>query len=516
MHYMHEKYTLKETLNSYKLKNDKRMKKTIFFSLLLTLLVGFQMSCKDDKAVGYEAFDPSKPIEILSFYPDSGGIATPMIISGKNFGSDTTGMKVFFEDTLGMRHEAGLVSSNGSMIYAMVPKLTYLKELKIVIERKESATKIMEGIAQDHFFYKTQTTVSTVVGKPEPDNDNVPTMGGEFTSATLSAPFAICLDDEDNIFIVERSFNAQSGNSGQAPRDDQGNGVQSNIVLADTKNENVLVMKYGAAFSNAPAFSDETGNEAVYVPEDAGLYYYSMNKALSYAPRRRSLITDEETKNVVEGNWKYSFVVNKVDKMVYTVMWKGQLVRFNPSTRSVELLLSKVIPDLPNFRGETGTNAYCVFSPLEPNMLYICQEDYNIISRVDISKLDDKDQKTYKGEMYAGKSILEGPVGGRGWEDGLLENARFFGPKQIVFTADGKLYIADSSNHCIRVIDTTAPKDKATVSTAIGLPGSAGFQDGGPELAKFNFPSGVAVSADGEIIYVADKKNHVIRKLSVE
>lgn len=493
------------------------MKKTIFFSLLLSLFIGFQMSCSDDKVEGYEAFDPSKPIEILSFYPDSGGIATPMIIEGKNFGSDTTGMKVFFEDSLGVKHEAGLVSSNGSMIYAMVPKLTYLKELKIIVERKQAADKIIAGMADDHFFYKTQTTVSSVVGKPEPDNRNVKTMGGDFTSATLSVPVAICLDDEDNIFIVERAFWLQDGAYvGQSVLNDQGEGVQSNIVLADTKNENVLVMKYGAAYSNAPAFSDEEGNEAVYIPEDLGLYFYGMNKALSYAPRRRSLITNEETKNVVEGNWKYSFVVNKVDKMVYTVMWKGQLVRFNPSTRAVELLLEKVIPDISNAKGESGTNAYCVFSPLDPNMLYMCFEDYNIISRVDVSDLADKDKTTYKGEMYAGKSILDGPVGGRGWEDGLLENARFFAPKQIVFTGDGKLYIADTGNHCIRVIDTTAPKDKATVSTAIGLPGSAGFQDGGPEIAKFNYPAGVAVSSDGTIVYVADSKNHVIRKLSVE
>ena len=54
------------------------------------------------------------------------------------------------------------------------------------------------------------------------------------------------------------------------------------------------------------------------------------------------------------------------------------------------------------------------------------------------------------------------------------------------------------------------------MNTAIGLPGSAGFQDGGPEMAKFNFPTGVAVSADGEIVYVADSRNNVIRKLSVE
>ena len=493
------------------------MNKTIYFSLLLTLLIGFQMSCKDDKTVGHEAFDPSQPIEVLSFYPDSGGVATPMIISGKNFGSDTTGMKVFFQDSLGVKHEGGLVSSNGSMIYVMVPKLTYLKEIKITVERQQSADKVISGIATDPFFYKTQTTVTSVVGKPEPGNQNVRTIGGDFSSATLSTPFAICLDDEDNIFIVERSnSNQDQVYSGQSPKDDLGNDVNGNLVLADTKNENVLVMKYGTAYCNAPAFSDEKDNEAVYVPEDAGLYFYSMNKALSYGPRRRSLITDAETKDIVEGNWKYSFVVNKIDKMVYCVMNKGQLIRFSPSTRSVELLLNKVIPDISNAFGANISGAYCAFSPLEPNMLYVCLNGYNQIKRIDISKLDDKDPASYKGEDYAGKSILEGPVTGRGWEDGLLENARFYDPRQITFTADGKLYIADSMNHCIRVIDTTVPKDKATVITAIGLPGSAGFQDGGPELAKFNYPSGVAVSSDGDIVYVADMKNHLIRKLSVE
>ena len=493
------------------------MKKVFLSSMFLILLIGIQMSCKDDKVDNYEAFDPSKPIEITSFYPDSGGIATPMIIRGKNFGSDTTGMKVFFEDSLGVKHEAGLVSSNGSMIYAMVPKLTYLKELKISVERQERANKVIAGIANDPFLYKTQTTVSTVVGKPEPDNNNVRTLGGDFTSATLSVPNAICLDDEDNIFIVERGFGTQNGGgSKQEPKNDLGDNVKSNLVLADTKNETVLVMRYGVGISNASAFSDEEGNEAVYVPEDSGLYFYSMNKALSYAPRRRSLITDEKTKDIVEGNWKYSFVVNKIDNMVYTVMYKGQLIRFNPTTRAVEVLLDKVTPDVVNAKGEQGTNAYAVFSPIDPNMLYISQEDFNIISRVDIADLGGKDKATYKGEMYAGKSIVDGPVGGRGWEDGLLENARFEAPKQIAFTNDGKLYIADTSNHCIRVIDTTAPKDKATVNTAIGLPGSAGFQDGGPEMAKFNFPTGVAVSADGEIVYVADSRNNVIRKLSVE
>lgn len=493
-----------------------RLIKSLLFLLSgVFFLIGILTSCEKDKSLAKKPFDPSRQIEVSGFYPDSGGIATPIIIEGTNFGGDTTGLRVFFKDSLGVNHQAGLVGSNGDKIYAMVPKLTFLRKVNIIVERTENG-KTFSGAADDLFVYKTQTTVSTVVGKPEPDNNSMPTVGGDFSSATLSAPFAIVLDDEDNIFITERSFYTQSGYGGQGARNEKGEGVGSNLVIADTKSQSATVILYGANYTNAPTFSGEDGNESVYMPEDAGLYFYQLPKSLSYAPRRRSLITGPDTKDVIEGNWKYSFVANKVDNMIYSVMWKGQLVRFNPTTRNVEVLLDKVIPDIPNARGQSGCNTYCIFSPTEPNMLYFAMEEYNMIGRVDVSKLAGKDPATYKGESYAGRAFIDGPVNGRGWEDGLLESARFLSPKQICFTSDGKLYIADSGNHCIRVIDTTAPKDKATVNTAIGLPQSPGFKDGGPEIAKFYHPTGVAVNSDGSIVYVADHRNKVIRKLSIE
>lgn len=492
--------------------------KKIFLGSLLLLLIGLFASCNEDQTTFVE-FDPTMPIKVTGFYPDSGGIAQPIIIEGENFGSDTTGMKVYFQDTLGMKHEAGLVSSNGKKIYAFVPKLTFLRAMKLVVERKLDNNKTVSGIGSEIFLYKTQTTVTTVVGKPDYDNNSVPTVGGSFTSATLSSPFTICLDDENNIFISERGTEGQQPRAGlgQGAWTDKGVGVNGNILMADTKNEELVVIKYEAGAMNAPAFSTEAGNEAVYLPEDGGLYFYSMHKSLNYTPRRRSLITDETTKDIINDNWKYSFVVNTNDHMVYTVMWKGQLVRFNPSTRVVELLLNQVTPDLVNAKGQNGSNCYLTFSSTEPDMLYISQEDYNLISRVNIATLDTvSDPTTFKGEMYAGRAITEGPITGSGWEDGLLQNAKFFAPRQICFTADGKLYIADSQNHCIRVVDTTVPADKATVNTAIGLPGNRGFRDGGPEIAMFNYPTGVAVNADGSEVFVADKRNHVIRKLSIQ
>ena len=493
------------------------MKRFGIIFLCIPFFIGLWISCNENEdQTKFQAFDPSKPIEIGGFYPDSGGIATPFIIEGNNFGSDTTDLKVFFEDTLGVKHPAGIVGSNGNKIYTMVPKLTYLRNMKIIVERTLPNGEKVAGVAADLFQYKTQTTVSTVVGRPEPDNNSSRTIGGDFTSATLSVPFTIVLDDEDNIFVAERFTNSPNGFNSQRAKDDKGNDVSSNLVMADTKSQTVTVVQYNANLTNAPTFSGEPGNESVYMPVDDGLYYYQLPKSLSYAPRRRSLITSPETKDIIEGNWKYSFVANKVDNMVYSVMWKGQLVRFNPSTRNVELLLHNVLPNIPNYKGQSGCNTFCIFSPINPNLLYFCMEDYNIIGRVDVSQLADKDKATYKGEYYAGKAILEGPRNGSGWEDGLLENARFFGPKQICFTEDGKLYIADTGNHCIRVIDTTVPRDKATVNTAIGLPQSPGYKDGGPELAKFDNPCGVAVNSDGSIVYVADTRNKVIRKLSIE
>lgn len=492
------------------------MKKIISFGLPFFLFAGIILSCKDDKTANFLPFDPSKEIKVTGFYPDSGGIATPIIIEGVNFGSDTTGMKVYFVDTLNVKHEAGLVGSNGRKIYAMVPKLTYLRKMEITVERTSKDGKVVSGTCARNFFYKTQTAVSTVVGKPLPGENNVPTIGGDLTNSSLSAPFGICLDDEDNIFITERTFDGQGLDGRQGARNDKNESVNGNLLMADQKNQSLIVLRYGTAALNSPAFSDETNNEAVYLPEDAAGGFYQLLKSLSYAPRRRQVITSG-TGNIFENNWWYSFVVNKNDHHIYSVLYNGQLVRIHPVTRNVEILLENIMPEVVNARnGKRGANTWIAFSPIETDMLYMSLEDYNLIKRVDVSDLKDKDKATYGGEDYAGLTMLDGPVAGRGWEDGLLQNAKFFSPKQVAFTSDGKLYIADTGNHCIRIIDTTVPKEKATVNTAIGLPQSAGFQDGGPEFAKFHFPIGVAVNSDGSEIYVADKMNHVIRKLSIE
>lgn len=493
-------------------------KRRVYWTLFITAFA-WLASCSDDDINGSSGFNPNQPIEITEFYPDSGGIATPMIIEGRNFGTDTTGMKVYFEDVDGIRHPAGLVSSNGSRIYAFVPKgLTFKREMNILVERRTPDGQEYIGKAPDQFLYKTQTSVSTVAGLASPDN-NINTVGGDLATCTFSSPFYLCIDGEDNIFVVDRK--GDSGKDKQPNttcRNEKGEGVNGNISMISIASNSSIVLKYGTAYINAPAYSDEKDAEAVYIPDDAGMKYYDMQKLLNYVPRYRTVLKSEELSTVDENNWKHCFVINKLDHMIYTVMWKGQLVRINPKNRTAEILLKKISNVATGDGGKAGSDSYIAFSPIkgEENVLYVSLADFHQIWRVDVSKITPEDKDTYNGESYAGKAIYEGVMNGKGWEDGLLKNAKFRHPRQICFTDDGKMYIADSGNSCIRVIDTTMPKERAAVITPIGLPGAEGYKDGGPEIAKFHFPCGVAVNSDGTIVYVADTQNKVIRKLSIE
>ena len=92
--------------------------------------------------------------------------------------------------------------------------------------------------------------------------------------------------------------------------------------------------------------------------------------------------------------------------------------------------------------------------------------------------------------------------------DGSTSTARFSSPRGIAVAADGRLFVADERNHRIRVISA----DGATVSTYAG-DGFAAFADGSTSTARFRFPSGVALAADGRV-FVADESNHRIRVIS--
>ena len=106
-------------------------------------------------------------------------------------------------------------------------------------------------------------------------------------------------------------------------------------------------------------------------------------------------------------------------------------------------------------------------------------------------------------------STLAGSRETAGSIDGTGSAALFQGPQGLAIDSGGNLYVADTNNHTIRkVVPTTG-----VVTTVAGLAGNSGSADGLGSLARFSYPSGIAVDGTGNL-YVADTDNHTIRAIS--
>jgi DNA-binding beta-propeller fold protein YncE len=100
-------------------------------------------------------------------------------------------------------------------------------------------------------------------------------------------------------------------------------------------------------------------------------------------------------------------------------------------------------------------------------------------------------------------SIYAG-TGKLGSKDGSLTEAEFNSPAGIVGDQIGNIYVADQRNHKIRKISVDG-----VVSTLAGN-GLSGYKDGVADEAMFSYPENLEIAADGSIL-VTDKLNNLVR-----
>ena len=132
--------------------------------------------------------------------------------------------------------------------------------------------------------------------------------------------------------------------------------------------------------------------------------------------------------------------------------------------------------------------------------LFIADTGNNVIREVD---LNTGTITTFAGSYNAGP--------GYSGDGGPATAAQLSGPTGIAVDSSGDLFIADSDNEVIRevsggIISTVAGDN------ALG-PGYGG--DGGlATAAQLNDPTAVAVDPAGDLLYIADTGNNVIREVS--
>jgi sugar lactone lactonase YvrE len=105
-------------------------------------------------------------------------------------------------------------------------------------------------------------------------------------------------------------------------------------------------------------------------------------------------------------------------------------------------------------------------------------------------------------------STLAGYAGFAGNADGTGTNAHFYSPEGVAVDAAGNVYVTDTWNHTLRKITSGG-----VTTTVAGLAGTYGASDGTNTLARFNFPTGVALDSSTNI-YVTDFNNNTVRKVT--
>ncbi len=95
-----------------------------------------------------------------------------------------------------------------------------------------------------------------------------------------------------------------------------------------------------------------------------------------------------------------------------------------------------------------------------------------------------------------------------GTRDGTGAAASFANSPYIAADNAGNVWVADYFSHTIRKVSITG-----VVTTVAGSPGQPGAVDGAGAAARFRWPTAVAASPAGDVIYVADGGNNLIRRV---
>ncbi len=105
-----------------------------------------------------------------------------------------------------------------------------------------------------------------------------------------------------------------------------------------------------------------------------------------------------------------------------------------------------------------------------------------------------------------GAVVTVAGTGQAGFKDGAAAEAQFAGLNELALDDAGNIYVTEVVNSRVRKISP-----EGVVTTVAGS-GEHGFADGDPAKAKFSSPSGIAIDAAGNI-YVAEIGNQRIRKI---
>ena len=447
--------------------------------LPLFALVFIFTCCKDDDNNRNKvAYNPAEPVTITRFTPDTGRVATQMLIYGTNFGSDKSKIGVTVDGK-----KAALIGVNdeGTILYVIVPSL--LREG----EAAEDGTKItasvkvdvgfgseMQSVTPDNQFGYTFTrNVSTFLGFTDKDGLSA-IVDGAFEKAQFNEPFWLAYDEDKNVYLIEEN-----------------NGLR---FIDMERREVSTIFRTGNGVGRPRTIAFTLDYDTMLIANDVGEWDQIGTIALFRDPHTRrysgtwkTMATHKQCNGGAIHPYSGSYFFNSYEQ---SQVYKMRRTASVPWGREELFLVQDRDWEFNIQFAPSGRFAYIVAK----NQHYIAKSEYDPVKDV-----------LLKPVPFVGTKQRSGYL------DGVGLNTLFDNPHQGAFDEDDNYYLCDGMNHCIRKITP-----EGQVTTFAGRPDNYGYSDGALRDAQFDRPYGIIYNDEIRKFYIADQKNRRIRTISVE
>lgn len=398
-----------------------------FIGLIAMWLLLF--ACKDDE-VGGKPFDPSLPVTINSIVPDSGGIATPIVIKGHNFGMDKSKVQVFFDD-----REAVVVNVVDEFIYAMVPRCPGGETtIKVVMDSTYEAT--LEGQTFNYIVSARVTSVatdytvdmSTMLAVATDDDENLAVCEGYSVSLYSGADNQMATILQNMYYFQDVCFSTDKQYLYAMPQDpmeallvimDKGKNWERQVVFANDDITNDLYYSYSMAVGT-------DGSIYIYGPGEVGGRIYRIDPESRVATKLGEIALETGQ----------SLAYNPSDGYLYlSVSGMGEIIRFPAKEGLTQADVETVI-------GSSGTQI--IETGEVPG--YINGIDFDQDNNLYATVINEGDYESYIYQLDMTTKEATPLTGGRIDEDGVdgtLAQARFYWPVDLTVNTEGFIYVME-------------------------------------------------------------------------
>lgn len=322
-------------------------------------------------------------------------------------------------------------------------------------------------------------------------------VNGDTSVAKFKAPFGMCIDASDNLFIADQTNNCIRKITPQ--------GIVSTYAGSATAGYFDGIDSLAKFNQPADLCADAAGN--IYVSDFANQYirkistdgmvttiagngvegYVDGISSSAEFDYPRGICIDVAGNLYIGDSWNHRIRKIDVDGMVSTFAGGGNIFG---------------VQSINDYKDGSDTAARfatpCGIAIDDAGNIYVADAYNHCVRKVDPSRM----VTTLAGIGSTGSA-------NGGYADGDAATAQFNTLTEVFADHDGNVYVGDTYNNLIRKVSN------GIVTTVAGN-GTAGLVNGIDSIAEFKSTRGVVLDAAGDHLFVCDNSNHVIRKISLD